>query len=47
MSLDAKVDAETFRKRAAEDLEIMEMCRMNGYAPYGPMCYFGHLMLSP
>jgi len=39
MRLDAKVDAETFRKRAAEDLEIMEMCRMNSYAPYGPMCF--------
>jgi len=39
MQLDAKVDAETFRKRAAEDLEIMEMCRLNGHAPYGPMCF--------
>jgi len=39
MQSDARVDAETFRKRAAEDLEIMDMCRMNEYAPYGPMCF--------
>ena len=39
MHPDVKVDAKTFRKRAAEDLEIMEMCRMNDYIPYGPMCF--------
>jgi HEPN domain-containing protein len=39
MRPDAKVDANTLRKRAAEDREIMEMCRMNEYAPYGPMCF--------
>jgi len=26
-------------KKAADDWESMELYRMNGYAPYGPMCF--------
>lgn len=42
MRSDVAAYAEAFRKKADEDLESMELYRMNEYAPYGPMCFHSH-----
>jgi HEPN domain-containing protein len=39
MRSDNDANARAFREKADEDWESMELYRMNGYAPFGPMCF--------